>query len=198
MQALQTENDILRTALSAAQPQVLEELKRKNLISNALVAKRVKPQNATAVQKREVLNVVNAATKSNLCAGDFLFMEALQFSRQSFVITDPKMPDNPIVFASDNFFTLTGYERSEVLGRNCRFLQGPETDIEKVKVIREAVATRKECECILLNYRKDGSKFYNKLYVSPLLSTKGDILNFMAVQTELTPEMVERLKLMKK
>lgn len=69
----------------------------------------------------------------------FLLLKALQSSQPSFCITDPQLPDNPIVYASDNFIELTGYDRRQVLGRNCRFLQGPDTDPNAVAKIRKGI-----------------------------------------------------------
>lgn len=74
-----------------------------------------------------------------LTQNDFLLVKALQSSQPSFCVTDPQLPDNPIVYASDNFIQLTGYERSQVLGRNCRFLQGPDTDPDAVAKIRKGI-----------------------------------------------------------
>lgn len=69
----------------------------------------------------------------------FLLVKALQSSQPSFCVTDPQMPDNPIVYASDSFIELTGYDRAQVLGRNCRFLQGPDTDPDAVAKIRKGI-----------------------------------------------------------
>lgn len=69
----------------------------------------------------------------------FLLVKALQSSQPSFCVTDPQMPDNPIVYASDSFIELTGYSRAQVLGRNCRFLQGPDTDPDAVAKIRKGI-----------------------------------------------------------
>jgi len=90
-----------------------------------------------------------AATDASLTAGgeesralnkyDYGLLEALKHARRSFVITDPTLPDNPIVFASSGFLSLTGYKLEQVLGRNCRFLQGPRTDARAVSKIREAI-----------------------------------------------------------
>lgn len=69
----------------------------------------------------------------------YLLVKALQSSQPSFCVTDPRLPDNPIVYASESFIELTGYERSQVLGRNCRFLQGPDTDPDAVAKIRKGI-----------------------------------------------------------
>lgn len=76
---------------------------------------------------------------------------------KSVVISDPSRPDNPMIYVSEEFETQTGYPPDEVLGRNCRFLQGPETDPEAVQAIRDALAAQTEITIDILNYRRDGS-----------------------------------------
>merc|ERR1711935_1071472 len=93
---------------------------------------------------------------------DFRLMSALSGSQQNFAISDPTLPDNPIVFASQGFLNLTGYQLDQVLGRNCRFLQGPETDPQAVEKIRKAVAEGVDASVCLLNYRIDGTTFWNQ------------------------------------
>jgi PAS domain-containing protein len=84
-------------------------------------------------------------------------VSALTGSQQNFAISDPTLPDNPIVFVSQGFLELTGYTMSECLGRNCRFLQGPGTDQKAVEVIRRGIADGVDTSVCLLNYRADGS-----------------------------------------
>ena len=81
----------------------------------------------------------------------------------SFCITDPHIPDNPVIYISEGFVRLTGYEYDEVVGRNCRFLQGPDTDEKDRRRIFDAVKTETECSVNLLNYKKDGTKFVNEV-----------------------------------
>lgn len=114
------------------------------------------------------------------------FVTALERTRQAMVVTDPRLPDNPIVFANRAFLALTGYEAGEVLGRNCRFLQGPETDPAAVAKVRAAVAERREVEVALLNYRKDGTTFWNALRLSPVLDERGTLINFFASQVDVS------------
>jgi PAS domain S-box-containing protein len=114
------------------------------------------------------------------------FVAALERTRQPMVVTDPRLPDNPIVFANPAFLTLTGYEASEVLGRNCRFLQGPDTDPAALSRIRAAVAERRELKIRLLNYRKDGGTFWNELYLSPVFDERGYLINFFSSQVDVT------------
>jgi len=101
---------------------------------------------------------------------------------RSFLITDPRLDDNPIVFANDAFIRLTGYGREEVLGRNCRFLQGKDTDPEAVRALREAIERGAEITADILNYKKDGTPFWNRLRIRPLFSESGEIEYFVGLQ----------------
>ncbi|XP_072964651.1 protein TWIN LOV 1 [Typha angustifolia] len=104
--------------------------------------------------------------------------------KQSFVLTDPHSPDMPIVYASDAFLSLTGYSRQEVLGRNCRFLNGPGTDYEVLKEIKKSIHGQQSCTVRLLNYRKDGSSFRNLLHISPVRNASGKIAFYVCVQMD--------------
>ena len=110
------------------------------------------------------------------------FAAAVRATRMPMVITDPNQIDNPIVFANKAFQNLTGYERSEIIGRNCRFLQGPETDRQDVEKIRRATEAGESIDVDLLNYRKDGSTFWNALFVSPVRDDAGNVVFFFASQ----------------
>ena len=114
------------------------------------------------------------------------FAAAVRATRMPMCITDPNQPDNPIVFCNDAFQQLTGYGRTEIVGRNCRFLQGPDTDRESVRRVREAIAAGEDIDVDLLNYRKDGSTFWNALYLSPVRGAAGDIQFFFASQLDVT------------
>ncbi|WP_088185187.1 PAS domain-containing protein [Sphingobium sp. Z007] len=114
------------------------------------------------------------------------FAAAVRATRMPMVITDPAQPDNPIIFCNEAFQRLTGYDRDEVIGRNCRFLQGEATDAASVMRIREAVAAGQSIDIDLLNYRKDGSTFWNALYLSPVHNASGDIQFFFASQLDVT------------
>ncbi|WP_235538488.1 PAS domain-containing protein [Sphingomonas sp. Root710] len=114
------------------------------------------------------------------------FFAAVRATRMPMVITDPRQPDNPIVFCNRAFQTLSGYTRDEILGRNCRFLQGPETDRATVREIHDAVEAGRDCAVDLLNYRKDGSTFWNALYLSPVRGATGEIQFFFASQLDVT------------
>jgi len=117
---------------------------------------------------------------------DFSFIKALQTAQQNFVVTDPSLPDNPIVYASQGFLNLTGYSLDQILGRNCRFLQGPETDPKTVERIRNAIEQGDDLSVCLLNYRVDGSTFWNQFFIAALRDAAGNITNFVGVQCKVS------------
>lgn len=102
------------------------------------------------------------------------------------IVTDPNQPDNPIIYANPAFSRITGYLPEEIIGRNCRFLQGAGTDKKVVERIKRAVAKQREIQATLLNYRKDGQPFWNEIKISPVFSEKGDLLYFVGIQTDIT------------
>jgi PAS domain S-box-containing protein len=116
------------------------------------------------------------------------FSAAVRATRMPMLITDPRQTDNPIVFVNAAFSKLTGFEHGEIVGRNCRFLQGPETDRGEVARLRDAIAARDPVELELLNYRKDGTTFWNRLLVSPVFDGDGNVTYFFASQFDVTLE----------
>ncbi|WP_336921746.1 SpoIIE family protein phosphatase [Aquipuribacter sp. SD81] len=104
----------------------------------------------------------------------------------SFTISDPAQPDNPLVWVNPAFARTTGYDADDVLGLNCRFLQGPDTDREAVGRIRSALEAGEPIVETLLNYRKDGTAFWNQVSISPVLDADGKVVNFVGVQADVT------------
>lgn len=102
------------------------------------------------------------------------------------VITDPTLPNHPIVFVNQAFSHLTGYSREEAIGRNCRFLQGPDSDPATIQRIREAIAQQQSITCTLLNYRRDGCSFWNELTITPVVNEQGQLIRFIGLQTDVT------------
>jgi two-component system CheB/CheR fusion protein len=98
------------------------------------------------------------------------------------VIADARLPDHPLIYVNAAFETITGYSRSDVLGRNCRFLQGGATDRETVAEIRAALDAGDECTRVVLNFRKDGSPFWNELRISPVHDNAGVLTHFIGIQ----------------
>lgn len=100
----------------------------------------------------------------------------------SLVLTNPNLEDNPIIYVNRAFETVTGYSQASSVGRNCRFLQGENTSGETIQVIRDKMASVEECAVDILNYRADGSPFWNRLHITPLHDHQGSLRYFMGVQ----------------
>lgn len=111
---------------------------------------------------------------------------------QSVVITDPSRSDNPIIFVSEEFERQTGYGPDEVLGQNCRFLQGQETDPEDIETIRRALRAKEPITIDILNYRKDGTEFWNRLRIRPLFEESGRLIFFAGAQNPIGEDEVRR------
>lgn len=115
-----------------------------------------------------------------------ILLAALNYTRAGVIITDPSQKDNPILFANEGFISMTGYSTEEVIGRNCRFLQGAETNEEAVNELRKAVQDKQSLYVEILNYRKDGSSFWNGLSVDPLYIASEQKHYFVGVQKDIT------------
>ncbi len=109
-----------------------------------------------------------------------VFFAAVEMTRMPMILADPRQDDTPIVFANNAFLDLTGYEEGEVLGRNCRFLQGAGTNPDHVQQLREAVAEGRATALEILNYRRDGTPFWNAVFMGPVHNPEGEIIYFFA------------------
>lgn len=115
-------------------------------------------------------------------------------SKVGTIVTDPSQQDNPIIYTNKTFIEMTGYTREEVVGRNCRFLQGPETSKEDIEKMKKAIAGEEKVMLTLLNYRKDGSAFWNRLAIEPVhVDSK---LYFIGTQTDITLERSQQQAIM--
>ena len=115
-----------------------------------------------------------------------LLDRAVAASSNGIVITDHKSLDDPIVYVNPAFERISGYPVDEVLGRNCRFLQGEDRDQPALDELRSALREERESRVVLKNYRKDGTPFWNELYVSPVHNEEGRLTNFVGVQNDIT------------
>ncbi len=115
-----------------------------------------------------------------------LLERAVAASISSIIVADATLPDNPVVYANATFEATTGYNAAEILGRNCRFLQGPERDQPNLEELRIALREEKECQVILHNYRKDGTPFWNELKISPVRNDSGQVTHFIGIQNDIT------------
>jgi PAS domain S-box-containing protein len=111
---------------------------------------------------------------------------AIQAATQGLLITDAEQPDHPIIYVSPAFERITGYRSEEVIGRNCRFLQGKDTDPASVDQLRESIQTAQSCIVELLNYRKDRKSFWNELSISPIRDAAGKMTHFVGVMSDVT------------
>lgn len=115
-----------------------------------------------------------------------LVERATDIAAEGIIITDARHPANPIIYANDGFVRLTGYAKEYVMGKNCRFLQGDDTDEGAIDEIRSAIAGARRCTVELLNYKKDGTPFWNRLSITPLKDARGRTTHFVGVQSDIT------------
>ena len=128
----------------------------------------------------------NVAAEGGGLGGKDIFFAAVQMTRMPMCLADPTVPDLPLVFVNEAFQRMTGYQEHEILGRNCRFLQGPQTDPAAIAQIRQAIATEEDLAVELLNYKRDGTPFWNALYLSPVFDGQGKLIYFFASQLDVT------------
>lgn len=111
---------------------------------------------------------------------------ALAASSSGMVIADPQQPDCPIIYTNEAFLQMTGYTASEVVGRNCRFLQGPDTHPDAAREMREAIRAGRGCQTAMLNYRKDGTSLWNDVTISPVRDKDDALIHFVGIQADTT------------
>jgi PAS domain S-box-containing protein len=165
---LQKENENLRLLIQKHLPTEAQEIIAECCTTNPLFA--------------DGTEEMDSKESTQLEKSDFTLMESLSGCQQNFCLSDPRLPDNPIVFASPGFYKLTGYTSKEVLGRNCRFLQGPGTDARAVEVIRTAIQTGADTTVCILNYKADGTPFWNQFFLAPLRDSENNIVNYVRCQ----------------
>lgn len=115
-----------------------------------------------------------------------LMFQAVESARNGVVITDPNLPDNPIIYTNPAFTDITGYDAEDILGKNCRFLQGDDRNQPGLEEVRNAIRDRKAITVVLRNYRKNGTKFYNELTISPVLNATGELVSFVGIQNDIS------------
>jgi len=115
-----------------------------------------------------------------------LMFRAVESASNGVVITDPRLEDNPIIYTNPSFTNITGYGAEEILGRNCRFLQGEDKEQSALVDLRKALKEKTPITTVLRNYRKDGRRFYNELTVSPVADAQGQLIAFVGIQNDIT------------
>ena len=127
-------------------------------------------------QTKAVRNILNVRNR------------ALEVAGNGIIIVDAKQPDLPIIYSNAAFSQITGYGRSEVLGKNCRFLQKGDRDQKDLDIIRKAIKEGQPCHAVLRNYQKDGTMFWNELTITPLYNDEGSLTHFIGIQTDVTQQ----------
>ena len=114
--------------------------------------------------------------------------DMIQASPTAAVISDPRLPDNPIISCNDAFIRLTGYEREEIVGRNCRFLRGADTEPWLSELLRTGIRRRQPVMVEILSCKKDGSPFRNAVMVAPIFDAEGELEYFLGSQMEVVED----------
>jgi PAS domain S-box-containing protein len=137
--------------------------------------------------KTYVMALVKDISKQKESEFNFMLRtKALDSANNGIVITDALKPDNPIIYHNSAFEKLTGYTKEEILNKNCRFLQGDDRNQKELTKIRKAIKNGEGCLATLRNYKKDGTLFYNDLYITPITNRRGIVTHFIGVQNDVT------------
>ena len=118
----------------------------------------------------------------------FVLSQILDSCVNGITLSDPDKEDNPLVYANEAFELITGYSREDILGRNCRFLQGNDRDQEGIEQIRQAMRENKSVTVTLRNYRKDGELFHNRFSIRPLFDREGRVIYYLGIQYDVTSQ----------
>ena len=118
----------------------------------------------------------------------FVLSQILDTCINGITLSDPDQPDNPIVYANEAFELITGYDRDEIVGRNCRFLQGDDREQPQIERIREALREHTPITVTLRNYRKDGELFLNQFSIRPLFDQQGKLIYYLGTQYDVTEQ----------
>ena len=113
-------------------------------------------------------------------------ISAMMACEAPMVLTDPALPDHPMIAVNGAFVAMTGYPEAEIVGRNCRFLQGEGTDAGAVRRLRTCIAERRGCVEWVVNYRRDGTVFWNLLFIVPVFSEDGRLLHYFGNQRDIS------------
>jgi PAS domain S-box-containing protein len=120
----------------------------------------------------------------------YVLSQILDTSVNGITLSDPDQEDNPIVYANEMFEMITGYSQEEIIGRNCRFLQGKDRDQKELDQVREAIRDKKRITVTLRNYRKNGEMFYNRFTIRPLYDREGNLIYYLGLQHDVTNQIL--------
>lgn len=190
-------------SINITNPLPLEvEQKISEITTKVLRRKRIKTMEITAaveqdefdyecrivpLSKKRVLTIVRNITETKAIQKTLhLRNRALESAGNGIIIVDAQQTDLPIIYSNAAFSRITGYGKSEILGKNCRFLQGDDLDQKEIQSLAIAIQKRKSCRVVLRNYRKDGALFFNELIINPLYDEKQRLTHFIGVQNDVT------------
>lgn len=165
--------DVVARQFTAEQREMLEQL------AHIVVEQMERQRIARELRKSEAVLRQTLLSYKQLAAG-------VSHLASGLVVSDPNLPDCPIIFANPGFYEVTGYCPEETIGYNCRFLQGPATDPVTIQNLREALKEQRNFKGILLNYRKDGTPFLNELFIDPVFDEEGKLVSFVGLQNDVT------------
>lgn len=185
----------LNTNIKHLTTSLIPSLENMFLESKAYVEQRIVRDIFPAFVKQQ-LSLCTAAALSSEVEGD-LPPTPFPGLKCSFCLSDPVKPGNPVVFTSDEFQDLTGYSRAEVMSRNCRLLQGPQTDREAIANVRAALWRGDACSELMLNFRRDGQPFWNLLYLCPMQDAAGKTKFYLGAQIDVSSNMESNDALLK-
>lgn len=180
--------DLIDDLHEVLQTQTKKELKVEDRLGNPFLL-RILPYRSVDATGGLVMTVIDIKSLTDAEAEIRLQQLAMETAVNGIIITDPRAEGNPITYVNQGFLRLTGYEKDEVIGRNCKFLQGDETDAQSVSNISAALRTGKAFRTTLLNYRKNGDPFWNDLQITPVQDSRGSVTHFVGVQHDVTEQM---------
>lgn len=147
------------------------------------------------LNNHSVLSIVRDVTdRKNMERTLKIRTRALAAAGNGILIVDAKKTDYPIIYVNDAFTKITGFKRSEVMGKNCRFLQCDDRDQEEIRIMKKAVEEGSPCEVVLRNYKKDGTVFYNEITITPVYNEQQKLTHFIGVQNDVTERVLEDMR----
>ncbi|SDR74351.1 PAS domain S-box-containing protein/diguanylate cyclase (GGDEF) domain-containing protein [Nocardioides scoriae] len=151
---------------------------------------------AAAAHERESQHVLGHDTSIPAEVSPLILERALAAATAGITVADVRDPRHPLIWVNRAFTDLTGYTSDDVLGRNCRFLQGPATDPQVVSDMRSAIADGRELRVLLRNLRKDGTWWWNEVHLSPVIGDGGELTHYIGVQNDVTSRVEAEEKIM--
>ncbi|QEG02877.1 Autoinducer 2 sensor kinase/phosphatase LuxQ [Stieleria maiorica] len=199
--------DVLpRTICEVCETLVRQLIRKGEVAAKEIVTEILEKQRTLLIRVTPVLDEFERVSSAAITVYDITSMRraeqqlrlrtrAIDAASNGILIVDAQKDDMPIVYANQGFQQLTGFVPEDVRGRNCRFLQGPETDPADVQRIRDAIKNQESCRVTLLNYRRDNTQFYNELVITPIFDAQDRLTHYVGVQSDVTDVVQANLSL---